>query len=81
MQYVLSFEKGKENTLSELVLLKNFVFVLPLIPLEKLKSRGFFSIGILLTLLGLGLIKINTELANFNNPRPLLILNNPAFGS
>ena len=29
-----------------------------------------------LTLLGLGLIKINTVLANFNNPRPSLILNN-----
>ena len=30
----------------------------------------------LLTLLGLGLIKINTVLANINNPRPSLILNN-----
>ena len=29
-----------------------------------------------LTLLGLGLIKINTALANFNNPRPSLTLNN-----
>ena len=29
-----------------------------------------------LTLLGLGLIKINTVSANFNNPRPSLILNN-----
>ena len=29
-----------------------------------------------LTLLGLGLIKINTVLANLNNPRPSLILNN-----
>ena len=29
-----------------------------------------------LTLLGLGLIKINTLLANFNNPRPSLILSN-----
>ena len=29
-----------------------------------------------LTLLGLGLTKINTVLANFNNPRPSLILNN-----
>ena len=29
-----------------------------------------------LTLLGLGLIKINTVLANFNNPRPSLTLNN-----
>ena len=32
--------------------------------------------GMALTLLGLGLIKINTVSANFNNPRPLLILNN-----
>ena len=31
---------------------------------------------VILTLLGLGLIKINTVLANFNNPRPSLILNN-----
>ena len=31
---------------------------------------------IYITLLGLGLIKINTALANFNNPRPSLILNN-----
>ena len=29
-----------------------------------------------LTLLGLGLIKINHESANFHNPRPSLILNN-----
>ena len=29
-----------------------------------------------LTLLGLGLIKIITVLANFNNPRPSLTLNN-----
>ena len=29
-----------------------------------------------LTLLGLGLIKIKTMSANFNNPRPSLILNN-----
>ena len=29
-----------------------------------------------LTLLGLGLIKINIMLANFNNPRPSLTLNN-----
>ena len=28
-----------------------------------------------LTLLGLGLIKINTVSSNFNNPRPSLILN------
>ena len=28
------------------------------------------------TILGLRLIKINTVLANFNNPRPSLILNN-----
>ena len=27
-----------------------------------------------ITLLGLGLIKINTVLANFNNPRPSLII-------
>ena len=32
--------------------------------------------GIILTLLGLGLIKINTNSANFNNPRPSLILFN-----
>ena len=31
---------------------------------------------IALTLLGLGLIKINDVSANFNNPRPSLILNN-----
>ena len=30
----------------------------------------------LLTLLGLGLIKINNVSANFNSPRPSLILNN-----
>ena len=29
-----------------------------------------------LTLLGVGLIKINDVSANFNNPRPSLILNN-----
>ena len=33
------------------------------------------NIYIYITLLGQGLIKINTELANFNNPRPSLILN------
>ena len=32
--------------------------------------------GTTLTLLGLGLIKINEVSANFNNPRPSLILNN-----
>ena len=31
---------------------------------------------LILTLLGLGLIKINDVSANFNNPRPSLILNN-----
>ena len=31
---------------------------------------------IILKLLGLGLIKINDVSANFNNPRPSLILNN-----
>ena len=30
----------------------------------------------ILALIGLGLIKINTVSANFNNPKPLLILNN-----
>ena len=32
--------------------------------------------GKTLTLIGLGLIKINTVLANFNNPRPSLTLDN-----
>ena len=37
---------------------------------------GFFRIlEKTLTLLGLGLIKINGVSANFNNPRPSLILN------
>ena len=31
---------------------------------------------LILTLLGLGLIKIKDVSANFNNPRPSLILNN-----
>ena len=35
-----------------------------------------YNHGMNLTLLGLGLIKINTVSANFNNPRPSLILNN-----
>ena len=35
----------------------------------------FLSVGEL-TLLGLGLIKINDVSANFDNPRPLFILNN-----
>ena len=47
-------------------------------------SPGFkfvFQSGLLngvaiLTLLGLGLIKINDVSSNFNNPRPSLILNN-----
>ena len=47
---------------------------------KKLLTYGsldfFFSAATVLTLLGLGLIKINTVSANFNNPRPLLILNN-----
>ena len=34
------------------------------------------SADTIITLLGLGLIKINTLLANFNNPRPSSILNN-----
>jgi hypothetical protein len=36
-------------------------------------SIGYVNV---LTLLGLGLIKINDVSANFNNPRPSLILNN-----
>ena len=34
------------------------------------------GLRIFLTLLGLGLIKINDVSANFENPRPWLILNN-----
>ena len=41
----------------------------------KLFSKATFFV-IILTLLGLGLIKINDVSANFNNPRPSLILNN-----
>ena len=32
---------------------------------------------IYITILGLGLIKINTVSANFNNPRPLLVFTRP----
>ena len=40
-------------------------------------GQKFFCLKIRsLTLLGLGLIKINDVSANFNNPRPSLILNN-----
>ena len=35
-----------------------------------------YGIAVSLTLLGLGLIKINYVSANFINPRPSLILNN-----
>ena len=42
--------------------------------------RNFYKVisfdGYILTLLGLGLIKINDVSTNFNNPRPSLILNN-----
>ena len=41
--------------------------------LEKIENMYCF---LTLTLLGLGLIKINTVSANFNNPRPSLILTN-----
>ena len=37
---------------------------------------GFQLQSLILTLLGLGLIKINDVSANFNIPRPSLILNN-----
>ena len=39
-------------------------------------SRVVYKSILSLTLLGLGLIKINDVSANFNNPRPSLILNN-----
>ena len=39
-------------------------------------KRFIVYIYIFLTLLGLGLIKINDVSANFNNPRPSLILSN-----
>ena len=39
-----------------------------------IKTPGALDVS--LTLLGLGLIKINDVSANFNNPRPSLILNN-----
>ena len=42
---------------------------------DKMSILNFFDFPGL-TLFGLGLIKINAVLANFNNPRPLLILNN-----
>ena len=43
----------------------------------KVDSVAYYCQGLrVLTLLGLGLTKINTVLANFNNPRPSLILNN-----
>ena len=48
--------------------------------IERLQDDVFQAVSTLqvciLTLLGLGLIKINTLSANFNNPRPSLILNN-----
>jgi hypothetical protein len=48
--------------------------------IERLQDDVFQAVSTLqvciLTLLGLGLIKINTLSANFNNPRPLLILKN-----
>ena len=40
------------------------------------RSDSLYRVGICLTLLGLGLIKINDVSANFNNPKPSLILNN-----
>ena len=43
---------------------------------RKTSFVGFYYKLGLLTLLGLGLIKINDVSANFNNPRPSLILNN-----
>ena len=47
------------------------------IPGSKLPIRlGKYYISTYLALLGLGLIKINDVSANFNNPRPSLILNN-----
>ena len=36
----------------------------------------WFKVSLTLTLFGLGLIKISNVLANFNNPKPSLILNN-----
>jgi hypothetical protein len=42
------------------------------LPKETTSQKHFLD----LTLLGLGLIKINTVSANFTNPRPSLILNN-----
>ena len=40
-------------------------------------TKGYVSSSLTsLTLLGLGLIKINDVSADFNNPRPSLILNN-----
>ena len=42
----------------------------------KVQSRYSLVMDKPLTLLGLGLIKINTMSANFNNRRPSLILNN-----
>ena len=47
--------------------------------IERLQDDVFQAVSTLqvciLTLIGLGLIKINTVSANFNNPRPLLIIN------
>ena len=39
-------------------------------------AKSWLLIDMNLTLLGLGLIKINDVSANFNNPRPSLLLNN-----
>ena len=46
--------------------------------LTKYLDQGvsYFAKSVSLTLLGLGIIKIYTVLANSNNPRPSLILNN-----
>ena len=43
---------------------------------EAENGTGIHFDKVILTLLGLGLIKINDVSANFNNPRPSLILNN-----
>ena len=54
-----------------------FLIIIPMLIRNKTEGTLILKLAtvIYITLLGLGLIKINTVLANFNNPRPSLTLN------
>ena len=74
--FALTGSLGQVHTVNKLFLKFLHAGAIFFYSLSSHSSKTLLSLVRFLTLLGLGLIKINDVSANFNNPRPSLILNN-----